>query len=66
MGVNAEKDFKDNSYQRTQNAKKSLDSYIDQLELHFDLDEKAVYNILKSTLQTRKNKKLKKKWWQIW
>lgn len=51
---------------RNQDVKKSLNNYINQLKIHFDLNDDEIFNIVESVQKTRKNSVQKNKWWQIW
>ncbi len=50
---------------KKQNAAKSLSSYIEQLKIHFDLNDKDTVKVLEIALRERKNKNFIKKWWHI-
>ncbi|HIZ27689.1 MAG TPA: hypothetical protein H9673_00665 [Candidatus Adamsella sp.] len=41
---------------------KSLNNYMEQLKLHFDLSEEEIDLIIKIVSKKRNNKK----WWQFW
>jgi hemerythrin-like domain-containing protein len=49
-----------------QDVKKSLNNYINQLKIHFDLNDEEIFKIVKSVEISRRNNFLVKKWWQIW
>ena len=52
---------------RNLDARKSLDNYINQLKIHFDLNEEDTIEIIKAAFEARAhNNGLLKKWWQIW
>ncbi|OGI17008.1 MAG: hypothetical protein A2255_10080 [Candidatus Melainabacteria bacterium RIFOXYA2_FULL_32_9] len=56
------------TFNRKQNAKKSLNNYINQLKMHFDLTDDEIIDVIRYIFeqQTRNNSKFLKKWWQIW
>lgn len=51
---------------KIQEAKRSLNNYVNQLKMHFNLNEEEVVKILHAVLALKKGNKLIKKWWQIW
>lgn len=51
---------------KIQNAKKSLNNYINQLKIHFDLNDDEIFSIIKALFESKRNNNLLKKWWQIW
>lgn len=51
---------------KKQSAKKSLFNYVNQLQIHFDLNDVDVVRVLESVVRNRKNNVNKKKWWQVW
>ena len=65
--VYAEKKAGGNSkVEKFQSAKKSLNNYVNQLQMHFDLNEDELYDLLVLISKTRKNNDFEKKWWHIW
>lgn len=54
----------DKNINKKYSAKKSLNNYINQLELHFELDEEEVISILSAIVKNRKSSS-SKKWWHI-
>lgn len=50
---------------KKQNAAKSLNNYLNQLKIHFDLSETETIKVLEAVLRERKSKTISKKWWQI-
>ncbi len=50
---------------KTQIASKSLNSYLSQLKIHFNLNDEDVVKVLELSLKERKNNTLMKKWWHI-
>ncbi|MDD3151052.1 MAG: hypothetical protein PHV68_09520 [Candidatus Gastranaerophilales bacterium] len=48
-----------------QNAQKSLNNYIRQLEIHFELSNEDVINMLNSVIKNKKSVEFDKKWWHI-
>lgn len=50
---------------KKQNAAKSLNNYMDQLKIHFDLSERDIIKVLELSLKKRKNENFIKKWWHI-
>lgn len=61
--THSDKDLKRFNYQ---DAQKSLNTYINQLEFHFDLSGDDIVHLLELALKSRKKKVSKKKWWQMW
>jgi len=53
-------------FDKVQNAKKSLNNYINQLKLHFDLGDDDLIKVLEFCLKIRKKNNFVKKWWHIW
>lgn len=55
-------------FNRKQDAQKSLNNYINQLKLHFDLTNEEIKDVIKATfeMQAGDDDKFLKKWWQIW
>jgi len=51
---------------KNQDVKRSLNNYINQLKIHFDLNDEEIFNIVESVQKSRKNNYCVKKWWQIW
>ncbi|MDD3013515.1 MAG: hypothetical protein PHC34_07425 [Candidatus Gastranaerophilales bacterium] len=51
---------------KSQDVKRSLNNYINQLKIHFDLNDEEIFNIVESVQKARKNYYQIKKWWQIW
>jgi len=51
---------------KIQEAKRSLNNYVNQLKMHFNLNEEEVAKILHAILIANRNNNLVKKWWQIW
>lgn len=50
-----------------ENAQKSLNNYVNQLKLHFDLTNEDIVDIFKVITEYYKiNNKNLKKWWHIW
>jgi hemerythrin-like domain-containing protein len=63
----AEKKTDNNSKsKRNQDVKRSLNNYINQLKIHFDLNDEEMFNIVESVQRSRKNGNHTKKWWRIW
>lgn len=50
---------------KKQNAARSLNNYLDQLKIHFDLNDIDVVKVLELALKERKNDRFIKKWWHI-
>ncbi len=62
----AEKRLSENSLiKKRQTALKSLNNYLNQLNIHFDLNDEDVVKILESVIKTRKKNIFKKKWWHL-
>lgn len=53
------------SYQRKQLAQKSLNNYLEQLRIHYDLTEGDLNKILKLTLSTKTRGNFFKKVWNM-
>jgi len=51
---------------KNQDVKRSLNNYINQLKIHFDLNDEEIFNVIESVQRSRKNNCHIKKWWQIW
>lgn len=51
---------------KQQNARKSLENYVKQLKMHFDLNDKDIIKVLETMVKLHKNNVFCKKWWQIW
>lgn len=54
------------SKNNTQNAQRSIESYISQIKIHFDIDDQEIINILDKILKSIKNNNTPKKWWRFW
>lgn len=50
---------------KKQNAARSLNNYLDQLKIHFDLNDRDIIRVLELALKGRKNESFVKKWWHI-
>ena len=50
---------------KMQIAAKSLNSYLGQLKIHYNLNEKDVIRVLELSLKEKKNENVIKKWWRI-
>jgi len=50
---------------KKQNAAKSLNNYMEQLKIHFDLSDKDLVKVLELALKEKRNKNFIKKWWHI-
>lgn len=63
-----EKSLNFNNSNKKQNAKNSLNNYIKQLKIHFDLKEEELTEVIKAVLESQPQNKTKfiKKGWQIW
>lgn|GEM_PF-2503715 len=63
----AEKNIDNNSKnKKNQEVKKFLNNYINQLKIHFDLNDEEMFNIIESVQHSRKNGNHINKWWHIW
>lgn len=53
---------------KNQYVRKYLINYINQLKIHFDLNDQEIIEVVKFTLNlySQKNEGFIKKWWQIW
>jgi len=50
-----------------QDARKSLNNYINQLKIHFDLNDEDIIEIVKTIFDNQLQRNdFSKKWWQIW
>lgn len=54
-----------NNYRKKQQALKSLNNYLEQLKIHFDLSETDLIKILKIVLSVKNKNSLIKKLWNI-
>lgn len=50
---------------KKQNAARSLNNYLNQLKIHFDLNDLDIIKVLELALKERKNEIFIKKWWHI-
>ncbi|MEI8390591.1 MAG: hypothetical protein WCG23_12005 [bacterium] len=50
---------------KKQNASRSLNNYMEQLKIHFDLNDRDLIKVLEITLKEKRNKNFIKKWWHI-
>jgi hemerythrin-like domain-containing protein len=68
MGKNytKEKFFNSPESKKRQDAKRSLNSYINQMKLHFDLNERDIVEVIEHVYRNNKNDMFKKKWWHLW
>jgi hemerythrin-like domain-containing protein len=65
--LEAERQFKDGlKVKKVQDVKKALDNFINQLKIHFDLDDNEIDRVLELLIKSRKKEITQKKWWQIW
>lgn len=63
----AEKKFDyGNKNKKIQDVKKSLNNYLNQLKIHFDINDEDVLNILESIQKSRKKSNFGNPWWHIW
>lgn len=53
------------SCKKKQSAARSLNIYIDQLKIHFDLNEKDTIKVLEQALKERRKENIIKKLWRI-
>ena len=51
---------------RYEEAKRSLDKYVEQLRFHFELTDEEMFKILETIKKSKNLNKFKKKWWQFW
>jgi len=58
--------IKRSEIKKIQDAKRSLNNYVNQLKMHFNLNEEEVVKILHAILIAKRNNNFIKKWWQIW
>jgi len=50
---------------KNRDAAKSLNNYLNQLKIHFDLNDADVIKVLDLILKERKSESFVKKWWHI-
>ena len=50
---------------KTQGAAKSLNNYMEQLKIHFDLSDRDIIKVLELALKEKRNESFIKKWWHI-
>jgi len=50
---------------KKQNAAKALNNYMEQLKIHFDLNDRDIVKVLELALKERKKGNFIKKWWHI-
>jgi nitrogen regulatory protein PII len=63
----AEKKFDYGSKSKKINdVKKSLNNYLNQLKIHFDVNDEDILNIVESIQKSRKKSNFKNQWWHIW
>lgn len=58
--------YKQNLSLKRQNALKSLNHYISELQMHFDLSEKELLEIIEKLYKNKKRNTYIKKWWHLW
>ena len=62
---NCNKKIFTNAGKKKQFALKSINNYLTQLQLHFELSDKELYDIIKIISSNYKNIISSKKWWRI-
>ena len=62
----SEKKISKTDNKKKADAKRSLNNYINQLKIHFDLHDEEVVNILDMVLKSKRNNCSVKKWWHVW
>ena len=50
---------------KKQSAAKALNNYMEQLKIHFDLNDRDIVKVLELALKERKKGNFIKKWWHI-
>lgn len=50
---------------KKQGAAKSLNNYMEQLKIHFDLSDRDIIKVLELALKEKRNENFIKKWWHI-
>ena len=63
--TNFDKKYFQNSLKKRQNVLKSIDNYLCQLKMHFELSDSELLDILKIVCSQYKKTISSKKWWQI-
>ncbi len=63
--TNSNKKYFSNSAKKRQNVLKSINNYLSQLKVHFELSDKELVDILKIITTQYKKAISSKKWWQI-
>ena len=46
-------------------AAKALNNYMEQLKIHFDLNDRDIIKVLELALKEKRNENFIKKWWHI-
>lgn len=66
MDKNADKKYFPNYAKKKQLALKSINNYLNQLKMHFDLTENELFDILKNIISKQKQLVISsKKWWNF-
>lgn len=63
--TNYDKKYFQNSFKKKQNVLKSINSYLSQLKMHFELSDEDLADIIKTVNAQYKKAISSKKWWQI-
>jgi len=50
---------------KKQSAAKALNNYMEQLKIHFDLNDRDIIKVLELALKEKRNENFIKKWWHI-
>ena len=62
---NCDKKYFKNGLKKRQNAIKSVNNYLSQLKIHYDLSDTEMYDILKIIENEYKKSISSKRWWRI-
>ena len=63
--TNYDKKYFQNSFKKKQNVLKSINNYLSQLKMHFELSDEDLADIIKTVNSEYKKTISSKKWWQI-
>ena len=66
MDKNADKKYFQNNIKKKQFAIKSVNNYLNQLKLHYELSEQELFEVLKNIISKQKKLAISsKKWWKL-
>ncbi len=63
--TNYDRKYFQNSFKKKQNVLKSINNYLSQLKMHFEISDEELADILKTISSQYKKSISSKKWWQI-